>query len=107
MKGSKYMSNSNITQVIDTVSTILTATNSIVESMSEGDRKHMNTLVNEVAIATSMDTKKVENFVHHFVRTTNLAFVQRGKLGGVVRGQKPVTLVKAGKLTKKTTKISK
>jgi len=74
------------------------ATQAIINDMSEGQRIQIKDLAKSVGQTLSVPAKEVLGFVSHFVRNTKSAYVTRGKNGGVVKGTKPVKVVK---LTKK------
>lgn len=88
------MSNSTVKTMIEKVESVLTTTHSLVESMSVGDRIQMKELASKVATQVGSTPKDVLTFVDYFVHNTDLAYVARGKNGGVVRGVKAVAAVK-------------
>lgn len=90
------MSN-NIETMLETVERVFTAAEKTVESMQDGQRMQIKELAAAVSTAVSMEPKQVLGFVNHFVHNTNLAYVTRGKNGGIVRGTKQVKVVKASK----------
>jgi len=70
----------------------------IVKGMSEGDRKQIKDLAMEVSSAVGMEPKRILGFINHFVHECEpLAYVTRGKKGGLIRGIRPAKVVKAKK----------
>lgn len=88
---------SNVASMTDTAKRCFEAANALVESMAVGDRKQLKELVAEVGSAVGLDEKKVLGFVTHFTHETNIAYVTRGKKGGLVRGVRPAKVVKEPK----------
>lgn len=72
-----------------------------VSAMQDGERMQIKQLAQVVGSALAEDPKKVLGFVNHFAHDTSLAYVTRGKNGGIIRGTKPVKVVKASKRPKK------
>lgn len=73
-----------------------------IQSMQDGERMQIKELAKVVGQALSEDPKVVLGFVNYFAHRTGLAYVTRGKNGGIIRGTRPVKVVKAGKKQKKT-----
>lgn len=92
----------NMENQFEEIKSVLSATAEAIDKMNDGDRVQINSLVETVAGAVSKDVKFVTPFVHHMIHNTNIAYVSRGKNGGVVKGTKPAKIVKAGKKTKKS-----
>ena len=59
-----------------------------------------------MGLVLARDPKDVLGFVNHFAHDTTLAYVTRGKNGGIIRGTKPVKVVKAAKKAKVDTTIT-
>lgn len=95
------MSTSNIQAMTETAQRCFEAANNIIESMDVGDRKQIKELAEAVGAAVGLEPKKVLGFVNHFVHETDIAYVTRGKKGGLIRGTRPAKVVKAKK-SKKT-----
>ena len=93
------MSDANIPVILKGVEEVLQATRTVVEGMKVGERKQIKELAQLVGNMTSKDPKEVLNLVSLFAHNTNIAYVTRGKNGGVVRGVRPAKTVKAGKKT--------
>jgi hypothetical protein len=72
-----------------------------VSAMSDGERMQIKQLAQVVGATMAEDPKKVLGFVNHFAHDTSLAYVTRGKNGGIIRGTKPAKVVKASKRVKK------
>ncbi len=87
----------HVQPMLETVEKIFTAAYIIVEALKPGERIQVKDLSQSVGLAVAMDPKDVTSFVNHFAHNTDLAYVTRGKNGGIVRGQRPVKTVKAGK----------
>lgn len=67
--------------------------------MKDGERMQIKDLAQTVGQTLSEDAKKVLGLVNLFVHDTSLAYVTRGKNGGIIKGTKPVKVVKPGKKT--------
>jgi hypothetical protein len=72
-----------------------------IETMKDGERLQIKQLAQVVGLAVAKDPKEVLGFVNHFAHNTSMAYVTRGKNGGIIKGTKPAKIVKAGKRTKK------
>jgi hypothetical protein len=70
-------------------------------TMQDGERIQIKELAQVVALAVAKDPKSVLGFVNHFAHDTTLAYVTRGKNGGIIKGTKPAKVVKASKRQKK------
>jgi len=73
------------------------ATQHILDGMKDGERVQIKDLAKDVGLALALDPKEVLGFVNHFVHKTTIAYVTRGKNGGVIKGTKPVKVVKPAK----------
>jgi len=73
-----------------------------IETMKDGERIQIKQLAQVVGLAVAKNPKEVLGFINHFVHDTSLAYVTRGKNGGIVKGVKPAKIVKAGKRVKKS-----
>jgi hypothetical protein len=83
-----------IKQMVEVVESILKSSHSAVEAMAEGDRTQLKELAKTVALSLSMEPKHVLSFVDYYVHNSDIAYVSRGKNGGVIRGTKPDKPVK-------------
>jgi len=81
---------------------VFEAAQDAIETMQDGDRIQIKQLAQSVGLAVAKDPKDVLGFVNHFAHHTSLAYVTRGKNGGVIKGIKPVKVVKAAKKPKDT-----
>lgn len=96
------MSNANIKTMMETVQSVFEAVQTTIESMAIGDRIQIKELAQTVGLAVSMEPKHVLGFVNHFAHHTDIAYVTRGKNGGVIRGTRPAKTAKPAKKAKKT-----
>ena len=80
---------------------VFEAAQQAIESMQDGERIQIKQLAQVVGLAVAKDPKEVLGFVNHFAHDTSLAYVTRGKNGGIIKGTKPAKVVKAGKRQKK------
>jgi hypothetical protein len=71
------------------IKSVLDATQKVVDSMKEGDRIQISALAQEVSVLVNKSPKDVLEFVNHFAHKTKVAYVTRGKHGGVVKGTRP------------------
>jgi hypothetical protein len=92
--------NSNVQPMLETVEKIFTAAYTILEALQPGERMQVKELAQSVGLAVAMDPKEVSGFVNHFAHNTELAYVTRGKNGGIVRGTRPAKVVKSPKKSK-------
>ena len=95
------MSNANIKLMMETVQSVFDAAHASIESMAVGERIQIKELAQTVGLAVAMEPKHVLGFVNHFVHHTDIAYVTRGKNGGVIRGTKPAPSAKPAKKVKK------
>jgi hypothetical protein len=84
-------------EMLVNVAKVFDATESAILGLKEDSRILMTDLSAAVSLAVAMEPKDVTEFVRYFVRNTNLVFVTRGKNGGVIKGTKPVKVVKEPK----------
>lgn len=91
-----YM-NKNISNMLETVGAIFEATNTVIDTMKDGERIQLKELAQTVGLAVAMEPKHVLGFVNHFVHNSDIAFVTRGKNGGVIKGLKTAKLSKTNK----------
>ena len=80
----------NMEEIMETVNRIFEATQATINSMNDGDRIQLKDLAQTVGLAVASDPKYVLGFINHFVHNSNVAYVSRGKNGGVIKGRKPV-----------------
>jgi hypothetical protein len=92
--------NPNVQSMTETADRIFEAAHTIVEGMALGTRKQIKELAVAVGSAVNMDPKRVLGFINHFVHETDIAYVTRGKNGGLIRGVRPVKVVKPKRVKK-------
>lgn len=85
---------------------VFEAAHKVIETMADGERIQIKQLAQTVGLVLARDPKDVLGFVNHFAHDTTLAYVTRGKNGGIIRGTKPVKVVKAAKKAKVDTTIT-
>ncbi len=88
------MKNVSVESMLKEIEVILNATHEVVSSMNDGDRMQIQKLAQTVSQTVAMDPKFVLNFVNHYAHTTDVAYVTRGKNGGLVKGVKQAKVVK-------------
>jgi hypothetical protein len=81
------------------------AAQTTIESMHDGDRIQIKQLAQVVGLALAKDPKDVLGFINYFAHDTSFAYVSRGKNGGLVKGIKPVKIVKPSKKQKEETVV--
>lgn len=91
---------SEVKSMTETSERVFTATETVLAALQDGERMQINELVTAVSKAVSMEPKKVLGFVSHFVHETTIAYVTRGKNGGIRKGVRPAKVVKAPKKSK-------
>ena len=97
------MSNADIKEMLATIEPVLETAHQIVSKLNDGERIQIKKLAQDVGNTLSLDPKEILGFVNHFAHNTKIAYVTRGKNGGVVKGVRPAKVVKAGKKSKKDT----
>jgi hypothetical protein len=94
------MNKSNVKSMTETAQKIFEAAESILEKMSAGERTQLKDLAVNVGNVVGMEPKRVLGFVNHFAHETNIAYVTRGKKGGLVKGTRPAKVVKVKRVKK-------
>lgn len=87
-----YRMNNNdqsMEEIMESVNRIFEATQASIDSMNNGDRIQLKDLAQTVGLTVASDPKYVLGFVNHFVHNSSIAYVSRGKNGGVIKGKKP------------------
>jgi hypothetical protein len=92
--------NANIQEIMKEIQQVMEAAHTVIETMQVGERKQIKELAQDVSLMVAKDPKAVLGFVNHFAHNTNIAYVTRGKNGGIVRGSRPVKTIKASKKVK-------
>lgn len=90
----------NVQKMTEAADNAFNAAHRIVEAMADGSRKQIKELTQEVALALGKEPKQVSGFIDHFVHETDIAYVTRGKNGGLIKGTRPAKVVKAKKAKK-------
>lgn len=93
--------NKSVQAKLDQVERIFIATYEALEAMNDGDRVQLAELAKTVGLAIGWEPKKVLPFVNHFVHGLEIAYVTRGKKGGIIKGVKPAPVAKPAKKLKK------
>jgi len=91
----------DVGQMLDEARLVWETAHVVVADMQDGERTKIKELAQTVGQRLTKDPKKILGFVHHFAHNTDLAYVTRGKKGGLIKGVKPVKVVKASKRIKK------
>jgi hypothetical protein len=89
------MSSKDVERITAFSKQVYEATEHAISSMQDGERIQIKQLAQVVGLAVAKNPKDVLSFVNHFAHDTELAYVTRGKNGGIIRGTKPVKVVKA------------
>jgi hypothetical protein len=84
--------NPNIQSMLETAERIFVATHQVLSAVADGGRIQIKELAKTVGLMIGMEPKLVLNFVNHYVHHTDIAYVTRGKNGGVIKGQKPIKI---------------
>lgn len=82
--------NLDVEEMLVDVKRILEAAHNAITEMADGQRVQIKDLAQTVGLAVSKSPKEVLGFVNHFAHKTKIAYVTRGKNGGVIKGVKPV-----------------
>jgi hypothetical protein len=89
--------NANINSMMENIERILEAAQATVENMVAGERIQIKELAKKVASAVALDPKRVLGYVNDFAHQTDIAYVTRGKNGGLIRGTRPAKVIKKAK----------
>lgn len=95
--------NVNIQEMMKDIERVMEAIQTVLETMQVGERKQIKELTQDVSLLVAKDPKDILGFVNHFAHNSSIAYVTRGKNGGIVRGTRPVKTVKASKKAKTLT----
>ena len=93
----------NVQKMTEAADSAFSAAHKIVDAMTDGSRKQIKELTLEVATVLGTDPKEVSGFINHFVHKTDIAYVTRGKNGGLIKGTRPAKVVKPKKVKKTDT----
>ena len=92
------MSNvTNVKEMLVDIERVLTAAHTIVDGMQPGERQQIKKLAEAVSLVVGKETKDVLGYVNDYAHRTTIAYVTRGKNGGLIRGTRPAKVVKAKK----------
>ncbi len=92
--------NANVKSQLEVVERIFNATFSILDKMADKDRMQIKKLAQEVATTVNMKPEVVLGFVNYFAHNNDIAYVTRGKHGGIIKGVMPVKTAKVSKKAK-------
>ncbi len=87
----------NVKSQMETVEKVFSATLTALSSLQDGERVQLKELAKTVGLSTALEPKVVLPFVSYFVHNTTVAYVTRGKKGGIIKGVKPAKVVKSRK----------
>jgi len=79
----------NTQEMSQEIKNTLDATQKIVDGMKDGDRMQVGVLAKEVSALVGKSPSDVLDFVTYFAHNSKVAYITRGKKGGVVKGTKP------------------
>lgn len=88
------MSQADVSDMMEPIQAVLEAAQSVVEKMQDGERKQIKDLAEDVGGLLNRNPKEIFGFVNHFAHNTKIAYVTRGKKGGLVKGTRPAKVVK-------------
>lgn len=97
------MSNAKVQAATETAGQIFEATYTVLAKMADGDRIQIKQLAQDVSLLVGLDSKRVLGYVNDFAHQTDIAYVTRGKKGGIIKGTRPAKVVKAKKVKKADT----
>ncbi len=89
--------NSDVQEMLVDIQRVLEAAHTVIESMQPGERKQIKTLAQDVSTMVGKEPKEVLGYVNDFAHHSKIAYVTRGKHGGIIKGVKPAKVVKPAK----------
>ena len=89
--------------MLETVERVFHAAHVTVSGMQDGQRMQVKELAQAVSLSVGLEAKQVLPFVTHYLHNTDIAYVTRGKKGGIVKGTKPLKQDKVSKKSKNST----
>ena len=89
---------SNVQEMLVDIEKVLEAAHTIVDGMQPGERKQIKKLAEAVSSVVGRDPKEVLGYVNDYAHRTNIAYVTRGKNGGLIKGTRPAKVVKVKKV---------
>jgi len=90
----------NVTKMTETAGECFDAADKIVTEMADGSRIQIKDLATKVSAEVGMEAKRVLGFINHYVHATDIAYVTRGKKGGLIKGVRPAKVVKTPRVKK-------
>jgi len=88
---------SNVQEMLVDIEKVLEAAHTIVDGMQPGERRQIKKLAEDVSAVVGRDAKEVLGYVNDYAHRTHIAYVTRGKNGGLVKGTRPAKVVKVVK----------
>jgi hypothetical protein len=88
---------SNVQEMLVDIEKVLEAAHTIVDGMQPGERKQIKKLALDVSAVVGKDPKEVLGYVNDYAHRTSIAYVTRGKNGGLIKGTRPAKVVKVKK----------
>ena len=91
------MNKVNMDSMLDAVKKIFNETQTVIDSIADGGRKQIEEVAEVVSVALNTDSKEVLSFVNHYlhkVEQFGIGYVTRGKMGGFIKGIRPVKVIK-------------
>lgn len=89
-----------IQEILKDIEQVMEAAHTVIVTMQVGERKQIKELAQDVGLLVAKAPKEILGWVNHFAHSTNIAYVTRGKHGGIVRGTRPAKTVKPSKKAK-------
>lgn len=90
--------NSDVQEMLENIKPVLEAAHKVINSMQAGERKQIKNLAQDVGVLLGKEPKDVLAYVNDFAHNTKMAYVTRGKNGGIIKGVKPVKTPKVKKV---------
>lgn len=93
----------SVKSMLETVERVFQSAHTVVSGMQDGQRMQVKELAQTVSLSVGLEAKHVLPFVTHYLHNTDIAYVTRGKKGGIVKGVKPLKQDKLSKKNKSST----
>jgi hypothetical protein len=90
--------NSDVQEMLENIKPVLEAAHKVIDLMQAGERKQIKNLAQDVSVLLGKEPKDVLAYVNDFAHNTKMAYVTRGKNGGIIKGIKPVKIQKVKKV---------
>lgn len=94
--------NADIEAMVASAKEVFETAQNVIDGMQPGERIQIKDLAKDVGLALALDPKQVLGFVQHFAHNNSSSYVTRGKNGGVIKGIRPVKVIKPAKKVKTT-----